>query len=195
MFKLVRITDVVLIRPSDFSASRLLALEESINHKYSDRILPGHGLCIRFFDFVTIGEDRLIPGDGCSHTTTTFRLVVFCPYIGETCHGKISEATTQGVRINMGFFDDVWVGVKEMPKGSYFDKESQSWFWEVDGAEFFLDEGLRVCFEVVGIRWRRKDTQPKVVEDMETVKKEVPFMIVEGTLDKEGLGDFDWWRD
>ena len=82
-----------------------------------------------------------------------------------------------------------------MPKGCYYDQESRSYFWQVDDVELFLDEGLRVCWECLRVRWRRKDRMPEIVNGGEGGGWEVPYMIVEASLAKEGLGDFDWWRN
>jgi DNA-directed RNA polymerase III subunit RPC8 len=39
----------------------------------------------------------------------TFRLIVFRPFIGEVLSGKVLSQSPLGIRVSMGFFDDITI--------------------------------------------------------------------------------------
>jgi DNA-directed RNA polymerase III subunit RPC8 len=102
------------------------------------------GLCICIFDFLEIGDPYIYPGEGSSIQTVQFRLVVFRPYVGEILVGKISSSNKEGVRISLGFFDDIFVPATLLQNNSVFNSQSGVWVWTWEGNEMAMDIGEEV---------------------------------------------------
>ncbi|XP_043205924.1 DNA-directed RNA polymerase III subunit RPC8-like, partial [Amphibalanus amphitrite] len=77
---------------------RRQAITEELNRKLSNRVLYSVGLCIALHDIVKLEESFILPGDGASHSRTTFRYVVFRPYVDEVLTGRIKSCSSDGVQ-------------------------------------------------------------------------------------------------
>jgi DNA-directed RNA polymerase III subunit RPC8 len=81
-------------------------------------------------DIIELGEGIIYQGDGAAYITVRFRLIVFRPFEGEILVGKIMQSNpTLGVRISLGFYDNVWVPRDRLPDPSVFDAEWKMWYW------------------------------------------------------------------
>lgn len=129
MFNLAIIDDTIKIEAAQLGLDTVTALTYNINAKYSNRILPNVGLCFSHFDYSSISEGHLTNGDGCTYYKVTFRIVVFRPFKGEVLTGKIMSSDEYGIRISMGFFDDIFVSKPWLPRPSEYDVTEAAWFW------------------------------------------------------------------
>lgn len=129
MFNLAVIDDTIKLEACQLGSDTVSALTYNINAKYSNRILPNVGLCISHFDFSSISEGHLKNGDGCTYYKATFRLIVFRPFKGEILVGKVKSCDEDGVRITLGFFDDIYVSRDALPMPSGYDHTEAAWFW------------------------------------------------------------------
>lgn len=109
MFVLVTLKDTVRIHPSKFNVPLQQALTDEINDRLANKVIVNVGLCITFYDIVHLGQSFLFQGDGASHTQVTFRYVVFRPFVGETLIGRIKSSTREGIRVSLGFFEDILI--------------------------------------------------------------------------------------
>lgn len=76
-----------------------------------------------------IGDGIFVPGNGDAHYEVVFRLLVFRPFVDEVCVGKICQCSEEGVRISLGFFNDVFIPAFWMLRPSRYDKKSGLWIW------------------------------------------------------------------
>lgn len=129
MFNLALIDDTIKIEAAQLGLDTVTALTYNINAKYSNRILPNVGLCFSHFDYSSISEGHLRNGDGCTYYKVTFRLVVFRPFKGEVLMGKIMSSDEHGIRITLGFFEDIYVSSEWLPQPSAYDQHEVAWFW------------------------------------------------------------------
>ncbi|PWN91178.1 hypothetical protein FA10DRAFT_249354 [Acaromyces ingoldii] len=132
MFNLSLIHDTIRIPPSSFSpnaSESVKPIQRAINAKYANRILPDVGLCVSLFDLVSVDEGRVKWGDGCLYHRCVFRLVVFRPFPGEVLVGRVKSSDPEGLRLTMGFFDDVFVPREHLPEPSGYDHSEALWFW------------------------------------------------------------------
>ena len=102
MFVLAKLQDVVRIPPWQFDKPLTDAITEELNRKLSNRVLYSVGLCIALHDITKLEESFILPGDGASHSKTTFRYVVFRPYVDEVLTGKIKSCSSDGVQGEKG---------------------------------------------------------------------------------------------
>lgn len=123
---------------------------EQIEIKFSNKILLNVGLCIAFYDFINIEDPYIYPGAGSAIQLVRFRLVVFCPFIGEIIVGKISHLDKDGLKVTLGFFDDISIPVSQLQSPSTYDAVARSWTWDYEGetgASFTLELGDEVSFQ------------------------------------------------
>eukprot|EP00301_Raphidiophrys_heterophryoidea_P003730 c11672_g1_i1.p1 GENE.c11672_g1_i1~~c11672_g1_i1.p1 ORF type:complete len:129 (-),score=22.85 c11672_g1_i1:44-403(-) len=118
MFVLCLAEDKIRIMPTDFHKERVRALTDTINDKYGNKVFPECGLCITVYDILDIGDAYIYPGDGAAHITCTVRLLVFRPFADECMEGTVMACSSQGIRISVGFFDDIHVTPDLMPDPS-----------------------------------------------------------------------------
>ena len=120
MFVLTKIQDIVRVHPSQFSLSRLQAVTDVLNLKYSYKILSDIGLCLQVYDVHSISEPVVHAcQDGSYQCTTVFRMIVFRPMEGQVLMGKIKECDAKkGVRVSMEFFDDIYIPAQYLMAGT-----------------------------------------------------------------------------
>lgn len=212
MFKLLTIQDTVLVPAHLFGMPRLNALEHMVNKRFSDRVIPGHGLCIALWDFVRAGEDRLVVQTGESSTRCIFRIVVFCPFEGEVVFGTISASHKSGVFVQMGFFDAVHISKDKLPRPSDYDEKENVWIWRpdiaggegeeqpVEGAAqaLYMDATNECVFRVERCdfenRRRIKPTE-RAAEGGTSAMSLAGALYDEVLEDNQGLGDPLWWYE
>ncbi|KAF8605847.1 hypothetical protein BDV93DRAFT_489885 [Ceratobasidium sp. AG-I] len=129
MFVTATLKDNVAVAPSQFSAPAQVAITAELNKKYANRVLLDVGLCICVFDLIWVGEGLVKYGDGCYWYKVTFRMVVFRPDRSEVIIGKVKSSTEDGIRVTLGFFDDIYIPRDYLPTPSAFDANEQAFFW------------------------------------------------------------------
>lgn len=58
------IQDLIQIKPQDFEKPSAQAIKDVVNDKYSNRIVPGIGLCLCMWDLVSATEGLIGHGTG-----------------------------------------------------------------------------------------------------------------------------------
>jgi DNA-directed RNA polymerase III subunit RPC8 len=150
MFVLSVIEDDVRVPPSAFSNPRYQAIEDELNKKYSYRVLHNVGLCIKLFDIQHI-SDAIVHAcqDGSYQCKVEFRMVVFRPLKGQVFLGVVRESDPQkGLRIDMKFFDDIYIPPPYLMDNSEFNRDEGVWVWNYEGQELFMDPGSWIRFRV-----------------------------------------------
>ncbi|PXF49817.1 DNA-directed RNA polymerase III subunit RPC8 [Gracilariopsis chorda] len=203
MFKLVTIEDVVLVPARLFGYPRLESLEYVINKRLSDKIIPGVGLVIAFWDWVKVGEDALQIHSGESNTKCTFRVVVFSPFEGEAVFGRVSGAYDGGVFMELGFFDAITVKKENLPRPSSYDEDERVWIWkptfeeEGEAQTFYMDVTNESVFRVMELMFEDSWRIPPTERNVEGRNPMSIFAALydEAVQDNQGLGDPLWWYE
>ncbi|EKU21415.1 DNA-directed RNA polymerase III subunit RPC8 [Nannochloropsis gaditana CCMP526] len=110
-------------------------MTEEVDRKYANRIVMNVGLGVCLYDFVDIGDAYLYPSDGAAHHRVTFRLMVFRPFIGEVLVGRVKQCSENGIKISLGFFDDIFVPSYLLQTPSEFDPRENVWVWSYSSDE------------------------------------------------------------
>lgn len=173
----VKFQDIVQIDPWDFRKPSEHALEDNINAKYANKVIQRIGLCICLWDVLKASEGLISQGtgEGRINVNTEFRLVIFRPFKGEICQGKLIYQDTSGIRVGLDFFNDIWIPRENLFPGSEFSPDENVWIWTAeDGNQFFYDNKETVRFRVEDEVWFDHTPQkPRSKADLEMVKKEV----------------------
>uniref|UniRef100_A0A7S4BAP9 DNA-directed RNA polymerase III subunit RPC8 n=1 Tax=Chrysotila carterae TaxID=13221 RepID=A0A7S4BAP9_CHRCT len=203
MFRLCRMMDTVHIAPADFpkpgddeGAVILNIITEAINEKYPNKVVPEVGLCVALYDILEIGEAHLYQGSAAQHTAVEFRLVIFRPFVGQILTGKVASCDMQGVRMTMGFFDDVYVPTSALQKPSRWSSEENLWVWELyPDNPLYLDLENEARFRVLEVSFHPDGDGAPPGRLPEPGHSSKPVMCVTATIDEAGLGLVDWWPD
>ncbi|KAG0238486.1 RNA polymerase III subunit Rpc25 [Mortierella sp. GBAus27b] len=199
MFNLAEIKDTIKIEPAGFRKKKAQAITDEINRKYANKVLQDVGLCIAMYDILHASEGFINHGDGCSYVTVHFRMVIFRPFIGEIIMGKIRSCNQEGIRVSLGFFDDIMIPYNFLQDGSEFNAEEQVWVWMFEDNEMFMDLEEDILFRVESEHFF--DTSPSVRPRKEGVdtpdlsansSKQPPYSLT-CSVNGYGLGLLSWW--
>ncbi|KAI1137931.1 RNA polymerase III subunit Rpc25-domain-containing protein [Hypoxylon sp. FL0543] len=195
MFILTKIADLVQIRPDHFEKPSHIAIEDSINAKYSNRVIQKIGLCICMYDLLWASEGLIGHGSGMVNVNVEFRMIVFRPFKGETIFGRISEASSAGISVRTDFFEDIHIDFKELPENTQYDHNEKAWKWMYDpeSEPMWYDKNEMVRLQVVDETWQDQTPESTEQEAVDKAKRQSPYGI-KGSMMKEGLGVCLWWE-
>jgi DNA-directed RNA polymerase III subunit RPC8 len=104
-----------------------------------------------------------------------FRLIVFRPFKGEILMGKLISSSDMGLRISMGFFDDIFVPAPAMLfEPSRFSDVEKVWIWESSPESIlYFDHNEMVRFRVEGETWTdlSPEKQPAPGEEVDVYRR------------------------
>lgn len=146
------------------------------------------GLCICLFDILYASDGTVKAGDGCSYVTVEFRLVVFRPFIGEVITGKTTSSSPEGIKVSLGFFDDIFIPSALLFEGSTYDDAEQTWVWHTDDSDLYLDND-----EVIRFRVEEEifiDCTPGKKGEIADLRS--PYSLT-ASCQVAGLGLVSWW--
>eukprot|EP00931_Biecheleriopsis_adriatica_P106031 TRINITY_DN80549_c0_g1_i1.p1 TRINITY_DN80549_c0_g1~~TRINITY_DN80549_c0_g1_i1.p1 ORF type:complete len:201 (-),score=46.28 TRINITY_DN80549_c0_g1_i1:38-640(-) len=196
MFTLALIDDDIPIHPQDFRDDWRDSLKRQIQLRYIDKVLPDVGLCIEFYNFVTIKDAPIYPGDGknsCgqAYVKVEFNLIVFQPVLDEWIVGSVAGCTPRGLLVSLGFFQDVEIPSANLRTPYMYDAGQKMWVWQYQDEEtgeltnFFYEKDQLIRFRVTAVNF------PDASWPKER-RLEKPMSIV-GAVDRDGLGLVSWW--
>ncbi|KAK4052259.1 TOR complex subunit lst8 [Microbotryomycetes sp. JL221] len=121
--------DTIRVESRDFGKPPSEAIRQEIETRYANKVIPGVGLCISLLDILDSTEGAVLYGDGCLYYKCEFRLIMFRPYVGEAIIGKARSQSEEGIKVSVGFFDDILVPASLLPEWSAFDPARRLFFW------------------------------------------------------------------
>ncbi|KAA0058536.1 hypothetical protein IC582_002224 [Cucumis melo] len=208
MFYLSRIEHTLRVPPSLLNLPILDAIKGELEKLFIDKVVANLGLCISVYDIRSVDGGFIFPSDGAATYKVVFTLIVFRPFTGEVIIGKVQESNENGLRISLGFFEDIYVPVELMPSGSEFTPDENNggrrrWVWIYNEVPFDIYESDEIKFKIHSIEYpailveQPKESNSKF--PMEEKPKESinvkPFapMVITASLDQDGLGPVSWW--
>ncbi|KAF2831770.1 DNA-directed RNA polymeras-like protein III 25 kDa polypeptide [Ophiobolus disseminans] len=196
MFILTTIQDLIQIKPHDFVKPSAEAIKDVVNEKYSNKIVPGVGLCICMWDLLSSTEGLIGHGTGLVNVNIEFRMTVFRPFRGEIICGRIKACNEEGITLDLEFTSEVFVPYQNLFENTSYSKAEDAWIWNSDGTELFFDKGEPVLFRVEQEEWIdqrptiiQKDEQGNVIEERGTAWRVI------GSMNQAGLGPTLWWSE
>ena len=88
------------------------------------------GVVIAVRSIARVEDAMIYPLDGAAHHRVSCELVVFRPCLGELLIGTIVGASADGLRLSLGFFEDVVVPSYLLQATSKWDARRRTWIWE-----------------------------------------------------------------
>ncbi|KIM90162.1 hypothetical protein PILCRDRAFT_811890 [Piloderma croceum F 1598] len=198
------------VHPSHFGIPTEQALISEINKKYANRVLHDVGLCICVFDLVEAGEGKVRYGDGFLWYKVVFRMVVFRPFASEVILAKVKSSDEDGIRLSVGFFDDMYIPIPYLPQPSAFDPNERAHFWLPDSeattthelldsptsSRMYIDQNEVVRIRVEADEFYDDEPGPPKAAEGVQVRRELrraPFSII-CSMAEQGLGPIPWWK-
>lgn len=208
MFQLASLSDSVKVEPNALGKDFQQAITDELNTKYSNKIVHDLGLCICLYDLAHFEDPIVFPGEGAIFTRVEFRLMIFRPFIGEVLQGKVQSCDEDGIRISVGFFDDIFVPNTCLKSDCRFDPAERVWIWEYDSNELFIDleEPIRVrvmaerFIEVAPVEkdsasMMTSTTDSNSMVPVKELSKQVPAYVITASIVEDGLGLLSWWQE
>lgn len=192
MFYLSEIEHTMRVPPHLLNLPLNEAIQGELERLFLDKVVAKLGLCVSVYDIKSINGGFVFPSDGASTYTVKFRLVVFRPFVGEVITAKLLESTANGLRLSLGFFDDIYVPVHLMPNPSHFEadpvqKNQVSWIWEYQEENYAIDGVHEIRFRVNNVSY------PPIPIEADKESNRFAPMVITGSLDADGLGPISWW--
>ncbi len=210
MFILEVLEDKVKAQPDQFDRCLRDIIIEQIELKYVNKIILRVGLCVAFYDFIEIGDPYIYPAEGSTHQSVKFRLVFFKPFDGETLTGKIIGSDEKGIRVSVGFFDDIFIPSARFLENCVFDEKMHLWIWKYgeppDQNDFIMELDEQIRFKVLTTQFSNDEAlknDTKAQNSFKTnasntvqsavVSPESCAMKIIGGIQDFGLGLTSWW--
>ncbi|MBZ9570995.1 DNA-directed RNA polymerase [Methanobrevibacter sp. TMH8] len=175
MYYLTKIEDTVRIPPYRFEDPLEEVAIETLNESYNGRLDKKLGLLVSVNDIETIGEGKVIMGDGAAYHEVTFNAVFFKPELYEIIDGEVIEIAEFGAFIRIGPMDGL-VHVSQVTD-DYINYDSKRGALLAKESKKSLEEGNKVRARIVAVSLKGKST------------KETRIGL---TMRQAGLGRFEW---
>ncbi|WZZ83915.1 hypothetical protein YC2023_104487 [Brassica napus] len=125
--------------------------------------------------------------------TVVFIIVVFRPFVGEVIAARFKESDSNGLRLTLGFFEDIYVPAPLIPRPNRCEpdpcnRNQMRWVWIFEEQEYIIDDSYQINFRVENISY-----PPVPTERAEDAKLFAP-MVITGAIDDDGLGPVSWWE-
>ena len=158
MFVITTICDSIRVPPSAFAMPTAKAINIELDKKYPNRVIYDTGLCIsRWGDPLDIGDGICAPSDGGAHYEVVFRLLVFRPFVDEVCIGKIVHSSEEGIRVSVGFFNNILIPSFWMLRPSHFDHKAKLWVWTPNYEDDGDNDGIDVSTSNTAIKQEEEE--------------------------------------
>ncbi|GME86605.1 hypothetical protein B5S28_g3248 [[Candida] boidinii] len=203
MFQLSVISDLIRIPPHLFHLPINISVKEELSRKYSNKVIHKLGLVISVWDIMEIDDGLLKPGDGATFVNVKFRCVVFKPFVGEVLTGWIEKITETGIKVNLEFFNDIFIPKKFLFDSSEYSKDENAWVWSVDeDTKLYMDINEKINFRVeeeifTNIKPKGPDNSLSAAtseENEDETKEKVPPYAIIASCQTDGMGCVSWWE-
>ena len=105
MYKTIEIQDKIRVPPIKFSMDLEGAVKVSLSDKWEGVVDKRFGVVLAVLSVDSIGEGRILPGDGAIHYETAFKLLVYQPELHELIRGEVIDITEFGAFVRFGPLD------------------------------------------------------------------------------------------
>lgn len=207
MWIIIRLRDdSVRLPPHNLDVSRVEALASALEACYVGCVLPSAGLAVALNEIAYAEESGMLsPGDGGPRFEVHFSLLVLQPFIGEVLVARLIACDCSGLRLRLGSVSGpaIFVPAHALQHPSEWVAADRLWIWRFDESTLHIDLGAPVRLRVTAVRF---PASPKAASSAALVLGEgrggghehytdsvVDPMVIEGTINEDGLGLLEWW--
>jgi DNA-directed RNA polymerase subunit E' len=105
MYKMLSVEDKIRVPPSKFNLGPENAVKASLDERWEGTVDKALGVVISVISIESIGEGKIISGDGALHFPVKFKVVVYQPEMYEIVKGQVIDVTEFGVFVRIGPVD------------------------------------------------------------------------------------------
>ncbi|XP_020970542.1 DNA-directed RNA polymerase III subunit RPC8 isoform X2 [Arachis ipaensis] len=172
MFYLSKIEHTLPLPAPQLSRPIREAIHTELEKLFLDKVIANLGLCVSVYDIKSIEGGFIYPGDGAPTYTVVFNLIMFRPFVGEIMTAKLLSSDADGLRLSLGFFDDIYVPLQHLPSPNEFKAESKNstkgtWYWKYEEQSYPVDDSDMIKFRIQNV------TYPSI--PVEQPKESKPF--------------------
>jgi DNA-directed RNA polymerase subunit E' len=175
LYYLTKIEDTVRIPPYRFDDPLEEVAIETLNEVYNSQLDKKLGLLVSVNSIDSIGEGKIIMGDGAAFHDIVFSAVFFKPELYEIINGEVIEIAEFGAFVRIGPMDGL-IHVSQVTD-DYINYDSKRGALLAKESKRTLEEGNKVRARVVAVSLKGKTT------------KETRIGL---TMRQAGLGRFEW---
>ncbi|MCX8206395.1 MAG: DNA-directed RNA polymerase [Methanothrix sp.] len=155
MYRRMKLEGVVRIPPEDMGNPLNDAVEMALRTKYEARVDRTLGAIVAILGVDSIGEGRIIAGDGAVYYDVVFDAIVFKPEMQEVVEGEVVEIVKFGAFVSIGPFDGL-LHVSQITDEYMAYDEKNARLVSKDTNKF-LAEGDRVRARIIAVSLNEKD--------------------------------------
>ena len=196
MYTLASLSDLIRVPPHLFNRHIHSVLRDELHHKYANKIVTNLGLAVTVWDILKINDGLLKPGDGGSYVEVLFRLVVWKPFVGEILTGWVSDCSSDGIRVHMKFFNEIFIPKAYLFETCEFRPAEKAWVWKPgEDTELFIDIKEKIRFRVeeeAFVCVKPKSSSEALGLDEATNK--APAYALIASCQTDGMGCVSWWE-
>ncbi|MCQ8903425.1 MAG: DNA-directed RNA polymerase [Methanothrix sp.] len=175
MYRRMKLEGVVRIPPEDMGNPLNAAVEMALRTKYEARVDRTLGAIVAILGVDSIGEGRIIAGDGAVYYDVVFDAIVFKPEMQEVVEGEVVEIVKFGAFVSIGPFDGL-LHVSQITDEYMAYDEKNARLVSKDTNKF-LAEGDRVRARIIAVSLNEKDPRGSKIGL---------------TMRQTGLGKIEW---
>ncbi|KAJ0843096.1 putative DNA-directed RNA polymerase [Helianthus annuus] len=192
MFNLTKLEHTLRLEPHLLTLPLNEAIKGELERLFVDKIIAKLGLCISVYDIESIDGGFIFPNEGAPTYTVKFRLIIFRPFVGEIISARLKESNADGLRLSLGFFEDIYIPELLMPEPSEAEPDSENrgqvkWTWLFNDEKYLIDGVDEIRFRVQNIKF------PEIPREQKDPKPFAPMEIIGSLVSEGGLGPVSWW--
>lgn len=192
MFQLSKLEHTLRLKPDLLSLPINEAVKGELEALFVDKVIENLGLGISVYDIESITGGFIFANEGAPTYTVKFRLIVFQPFIGEIISATLKESNADGLRLSVGFFDDIYIPKLLMPDPSRAEPDSENknqvkWIWSYNDEEYLIDGVDEIRFRVQNVKFH------EIPKEQIDSKPFAPMEIIGSLASDGGLGPVSWW--
>jgi DNA-directed RNA polymerase subunit E' len=105
MYAKMRLVDMVRVPPDRLGEKVEDVIADLLSEKLEGKVDKKIGVIVSILDVISIGEGRILAGDGAVYYDVTFDALIFRPLMQEIVEGKIIEIVEFGAFVEIGPLD------------------------------------------------------------------------------------------
>lgn len=207
MFILLTHKESLKIPASRLEEDHGVVIEEILAAKYANKVIMRQGLCIGFYDIVDIGDAEVRCGAGVPVMDVRFRIIVFSPAPLEVLSGIVDQADEYGLRVSLGFTNDVIIPCEMMQQPAEWVAHDSMWTCTFtqeseDGTmaenQLEIAVGDEIMFSVQQVLYsedegKRNELRDSLADEVKEAMEGAPMVVI-GKINELCLGPRFWWE-
>ncbi|MFH0954970.1 MAG: DNA-directed RNA polymerase [Candidatus Micrarchaeota archaeon] len=142
MYALFKVRDMIRVPPKEFTHDLKASVLKIAQQDYEGIVDDELGIVVAVTDVDSVGEGKVVPGDGAAYYETVFDALVFKPEIQEVVHGNVSEVTEFGAFVKIGPMEGLVHVSQIMDDYINYDAKSASFVGRESSKKLIVEDNI-----------------------------------------------------